>query len=167
MLISSQLTLIKRCQQQGEKRYLLSKINNDSARRQSVSTMLKVRVCWPESLFDHIPWAQVPPPCMHSPYDHYHSSHSSHAHQPKACAMYYSLCTPSASPPAPSVPAIPTAVSATLGSGNHKQRPPAFDIFTVHSVSHSCHIHQNCHDCTPYTNCWVSRRACHSRASLY
>lgn len=101
MLISSQLTLIKRCQQQGEKRYLLSKINNDSARRQSVSTMLKVRVCWPESLFDHIPWAQVPPPCMHSPYDHYHSSHSSHAHPTQSlCHVLFSVHTICQSPSA-------------------------------------------------------------------
>lgn len=133
MLIPSQLTLIKRCQQQGGKSYQLSKITNDSARGERGNVMLDVSECGRESRHDWQPWPLVPPPCMRSHCDHYHGYHSHHAHCTQSvCHVSYSLCLPSASPTVPATPAVPSVVSThTLPSVLITTKPPTITILAV------------------------------------
>lgn len=133
MLIPSQLTLIKRCQQQGGKSYQLSKITNDSARGERGNVMLDVSKRGRVSRPDWQPWPLVPPPCTRSHCDHYHGYRPLHAHCTQSvCHVSSSLCLPSASPTVPAMPAAPTVAStSTLPSVLRTTKPPTVTVLAV------------------------------------
>lgn len=137
MLIPSQLTLIKRCQQQGGKSYQLSKITNDSARGERGNVMLDVSERGRESRLDWQPWPLVPPPCMRSHCDHYHGYHSLRAHCTQSvCHESCSLCLPSASPTVPATPAVyPPRILCTRRPAYSKPpNPPTIAKLAVSSI---------------------------------
>lgn len=105
MLIPSQLTLIKRCQQQGGKSYQLSEITNDSAREETSCWMSASVGVSPGMTGNLGPWSR------HPAWGHTMTT-TLHAHCTQSvCQVLYSLCAPSAHPTFPTTPAEPSVVT--------------------------------------------------------